>query len=221
YDPEKYLPPLSTIHKWNELVQIAIKVAPGIDYLTRPEIGYSQVEFISVQRELKEAVLWVRCGEPWRIATLLGHDGVIHHMHTSQYWTEKNNTEVKFSEPCGWLNEPDPSIIRATMVSTLANQLGGAMLDPTIAYFTTECKPDSVWVRSWRILDWMPFNLKKLKAYLRQRNIGTLTVKKRGSPITPEELESKLKLKGDNSLTVVLTRLHGNPIVIICEDYAP
>ncbi|MEL6152341.1 MAG: class I SAM-dependent methyltransferase, partial [Chloroflexota bacterium] len=41
YNPEKYMPPLSTIHQWDELVQIVIKVAPGIDYLTLPEIGYS------------------------------------------------------------------------------------------------------------------------------------------------------------------------------------
>jgi hypothetical protein len=93
-------------------------------------------------------------------------------------------------------------------------------LDETIAYFTTDDKPDSPWVRTWQILGWMPFNLKKLRAYLREHNVGTVTVKKRGSAITPESLIPQLKLKGDESRTLVLTRCQGAHIVIICADYA-
>jgi hypothetical protein len=67
----------------------------------------------------------------------------------------------------------------------------------------------------------MPFNVKKLRAYLRERGVGTLTVKKRGSPLTPEQLISQVKPKGDASRTLVLTRHQGAPIVIICTDYVP
>ena len=55
-------------------------------------------------------------------------------------------------------------------------------------------------------LDWMPFNLKRLRATLRERNVGQVTVKKRGSALSPEELIAKLKLKGDNSRVLALTR---------------
>jgi hypothetical protein len=65
----------------------------------------------------------------------------------------------------------------------------------------------------------MPFNLKKLRAYLREHDVASVTVKKRGSPITPEELIQGLKLKGgQHSRTLVLTRHAGNPLVLICED---
>jgi hypothetical protein len=63
----------------------------------------------------------------------------------------------------------------------------------------------------------MPFNLKKLRAYLRERNIGRVTVKKRGSPLTPEELIAKLRLSSEGEeRVVVLTRVKGDPVVIIC-----
>jgi len=93
------------------------------------------------------------------------------------------------------------------------------MLDDTIAYLTSDHHPQSEWARAWQIWDWMPFNLKKLRTYLRERNIGRITVKKRGSPITPEGLIAQIKPKGDNTCTVVLTRHLGNHIILICAEY--
>jgi hypothetical protein len=104
-------------------------------------------------------------------------------------------------------------------VADLALELGGAQLDPEIAYITTDEKPDSLWVRAWEILDWMPFNVKKLRAYLREQGVGTVTVKKRGTAVTPEELIAKLKLNGSGSRTIVLTRCQGEHIMIICRDF--
>jgi hypothetical protein len=65
----------------------------------------------------------------------------------------------------------------------------------------------------------MPFNLKKLRAYLRERNVGAVTVKKRGTAVTPEVLIPQLKLKGDESRTLVLTRCRSKQVVIICQDF--
>ena len=67
----------------------------------------------------------------------------------------------------------------------------------------------------------MPFNLKKLRAYLREHNVGNVTVKKRGSAVTPEELVPQLKLNGSGSGVLVLTRFRGEQIIIICADYMP
>ncbi len=64
----------------------------------------------------------------------------------------------------------------------------------------------------------MPFGLKRLRAYLRERNIGRVVVKKRGSPLQPEELIHQLKLKGEEERVIVLTQLRGRPIVLICRN---
>ncbi len=123
-------------------------------------------------------------------------------------------------EPRGYLYEPDPAIIRAGLLSELAQHLELTMyrLDETIAYLTADTLVKSALARAWIIDDWMPFNLKKLRAYLRERGVGRVTVKKRGSPLSPEELIAKLKLTGDGEeRVVVLTHVLGQAAILICR----
>lgn len=215
YDVERYIPPLSLMKQWSAK-NIMVKLSPGVDLSQLAEYG-GGVEFISVEGDLKEAVLHL--GEFSQMteltATLLTNAGGVHH------WQREADPYVDVGEPRAWLVEPDAALIRAGLVQDAAQTFNGTLLDDTIAYFSTDDKPESVWVRAWRIREWMPFHLKKLRAYLRECDIGTVTVKKRGSPLTPETLIPKLKLKGDNTCTLVLTRLRGQPIVLICDDYQP
>lgn len=208
---ENYIPPLSTIRRWDGHFG-AVKVSPAVKL---DEVsGYDgYVEFISVSGDLKEAVLWLDGVKSPR-ATLI-HDAEIHHWDAPDFLPDTK----PLSPPRGWLIEPDPAIIRAGLVQDVAEKWGLFMLDEQIAYLTGDQHPHSIWVRSWQIYDWMPFNLKKLRAYLRERNIGRITVKKRGSPLTPESLIAQIKPKGDNACTLVLTQHLGNPIIIVCAEY--
>jgi hypothetical protein len=195
---------------------MSVKLSPGVD-LDQVRDYPAALTFISVDGDLKEADLGF--GPLSYFAThalLLTTDGGEHHYHTDSL-----PDAPPTAPPRAWLCEPDPAIIRAGYVAPLAADVDGVQMDAQIAYFTTAAKPDSPWVRAWEIEDWLPFNLKKLRAYLRERNVGTVTVKKRGSPLTPEELTRKLKLKGEQSRTLVLTRHDDAPIVLICADYAP
>jgi SAM-dependent methyltransferase len=221
YNVEQYQPPLSIVQGWSHPLR-AVKLSPGVDLAQVAAYG-GAVEFISVAGDLKEAVLWLGDGCEGYRATLLNGENVHHWNSKGLSATSRGLSPISpytadptISPPRAWLVEPDPAILRAGLVQDVAASLNGFMLDENIAYFTTDAKPDSPWVRAWRILDWMPFNLKKLRAYLRERNVGNVTVKKRGSPLTPETLIPQLKLKGDESRTLVLTRLQGKPIVIIC-----
>jgi hypothetical protein len=72
--------------------------------------------------------------------------------------------------------------------------------------------------RSWPVLEWLPFQLKRLRARLRACNAGPVTVKKRGSPLDTDALARQLSGSGSRSLVVVLTRLHSQPIALICAD---
>jgi SAM-dependent methyltransferase len=211
HDVERSIPPLSLVLGWHAPL-ILVKLSPGVTLNQLHDSG-GRMEFISASGDLKEALLWLGDGHTGRTATLLAGGEVFH-------WQESDRAaEAALSQPCEWLVEPDPALIRAGLVQDVALEFGGYLLDETIAYFTTDGQPDSPWVRTWKIMDWMPFNLKKLRAYLRERDIGQVTVKKRGSPLTPEELTAKLKLKGSESCTLVLTRFKGKPVVIICVDY--
>ena len=212
FDVERYMPPLSLIDTW-QAERLMVKISPGVD-LKQLEGYQANLEFISVDGDLKEAVLH-KPGTSILIATKILNNEVHQWENTGEI------ISVPLDVPAGWLCEPDSSILRANLVQNLTQSLNGYMLDSTIAYFCTSYLPESVWVRAWKIREWMPFNLKKLRSRLREMDVGTLTVKKRGSPIAPEELIRKLKLKGSQSATVVLTRYNEQAIAIICDDILP
>lgn len=216
FDVAAYRPPLATIHRY-DASRRWVKASPGID-LAQIADEPCRVDFISVDGDLKEALLRYEgqgAGAP--AAVLLASDGrggfKVHR------WERQVAVNTSLApEPLGWLLEPDPAIIRAGLVADLAAALGGQQLDASIAYITSEQPPQTPWARAWAIQDWMPFHLKRLRAYLRERGVGRVTVKKRGSAITPEALTASLKLRGSESCTLALTRLGGQPIVLICAD---
>ncbi len=210
FHPERYIPPLSTLNHW-QASRIVAKLSPGID-LDHLKSYVGGVEFISVQGQLKEALLIIGDDFTDRRAVLLTHE------HTLT-WQRATPPDVTIDAPRRWLVEPDPALIRAGLVEDAAEAFHGALLDPDIAYFTTDKKPVSPWVRSWEILDWLPFQLKRLKAYLRERGIGRLTIKKRGFPMSPEEIAARLKLKGEGEAVLVFTRHHDKPIVMVCAPF--
>jgi hypothetical protein len=63
----------------------------------------------------------------------------------------------------------------------------------------------------------LPYREKQLRAALRARGIGTLTIKRRGVEVVPEVLRRRLALHGDNTATIVLTRVAGRGRTLLVE----
>lgn len=209
---ERYLPPLSTLRRW-DAAQLWAKLSPAVELEQITEYG-GTVAFHSASGDLKEALLQVERG-----IRSEQHTAAVRHTSDGwEAWTWDAPPEpIPAREPGVWLLEPDPALLRAGFVQHLAAQIGAAQIDSTIAYLTMDGAPNTPWARAWPILDWMPFNLKRLKAYLREHGIGRITVKKRGHAMTPEQLHAALKLDGrGEERIVVLTRVKGEPAVIIC-----
>jgi SAM-dependent methyltransferase len=212
-----YLPPLDVIAGWN-FAALAVKLSPGVDLdELRPYTDHGAgVEFVSLDGELKEAVLWGGAfGFAGRRASRLERDG------SGASLEPRDLPPPPVAEPRAVLYEPDPAVIRAGLFGELADHLGIALyrLDESIAYLTGDAYVMTPWARAWPVWDWLPFNLKRLRALLRERDVGRVTVKKRGSPITPEELIAKLKLRGGSrSAVVVLTHIAGQHSAIICGE---
>jgi hypothetical protein len=121
------------------------------------------------------------------------------------------------ASPGTYLYEPDPAVIRAQLVATLADQIGAAQLDRMIAYLTADHAVATPFARCWRVLEWLPFNLKRLRARLAALDAGPVTVKKRGSPLDTDTLARQLSGAGEHTLVVVLTRMRDQPVALICE----
>ncbi|MGW4303138.1 class I SAM-dependent methyltransferase [Streptomyces sp. NPDC004646] len=206
FDPEAYSPPLSwAVAAARTAPRAALKIAPGIPHEAVP--AEAEAEWISDGGDVKEAVLWFGTGAPGGVrATLLPGPRTL----------EGRGLPDPAVRPVGrYLYEPDGAAIRAHLVAEVAEAVDGGLLDETIAYITSDTLRPTPYATAYEITDQLPFNLKKLKALLRERQVGTLTVKKRGSAVEPEELRRKVKPQGPHSATVFLTRVAGAPTMLI------
>ncbi|MFD0316788.1 class I SAM-dependent methyltransferase [Streptomyces flavalbus] len=205
FDPEAYSPPLSwAVRAAARAPRAALKVAPGIPHEAVPP--EAEAEWVSDGGDVKEAVLWFGT-EPGAVrATLLPGPRTL-------VGRGLPDPDVR---PVGrYLYEPDGAVIRAHLVAEVAEELDGGLLDATIAYVTTDTVRPTPYAAGYEITDHLPFNVKKLKALLREREVGTLTVKKRGSAVEPEELRRKVRPRGPNAATVFLTRVAGAPAMLV------
>ncbi|MER7955500.1 SAM-dependent methyltransferase [Streptomyces sp. NPDC096030] len=205
FDPEAYSPPLSwAVEAARTAPHAALKIAPGIPHEAVPE--EAEAEWISDGGDVKEAVLWFGTSPGTRRATLLPSGASL---------TGRGLPDPAVRPVGRYLYEPDGAVIRAHLVAEVAEELGGGLIDETIAYITADALTPTPYATAYEITDELPFNLKKLKALLREREVGTLTVKKRGSAVEPEEIRRRVKPKGPNAATVVLTRVAGAPTMLI------
>ncbi|MDC0765794.1 class I SAM-dependent methyltransferase [Streptomyces sp. HD] len=205
FDPEAYSPPLSwAVEAARKAPRAALKIAPGIPHEAIPPDA--EAEWISDGGDVKEAVLWFGTEAGAVRATLLPGPRTL-------LSSRLPDPEVR---PVGrYLYEPDGAVIRAHLVAEVAGQLDGGLVDATIAYVTADELRATPYAAAYEITDQLPFNVKKLKALLREREVGILTVKKRGSAVEPEELRKKVKPQGPHSATVFLTRVAGAPTMLV------
>jgi hypothetical protein len=211
FDVEAYQPPLSLIRTWLPRVRHgAVKVSPAVDYDDLPP--EAEIEFVSYRGEVREGILWfgdLRRGR--RRATLLPR---------GQTLTDSDDAgePVDLNPPQAYLIEPDGAVIRAHLVTALARQTRGSLLSADIAYLTSDEYTETPFGRVFRLETWFPFQLKRLRAYLRDRHVGQVTIKKRGSPLDPEDLRRALALKGSERRILFLTQVAGKPAVLVAFD---
>jgi SAM-dependent methyltransferase len=207
FDPEAYSPPLSwAVATALKAPLAALKIAPGIPHEAVP--AEAEAEWISDAGDVKEAVLWFGT-EPGLVrATLLPGPRELR---------GRGLPDPAVREVGRYLYEPDGAVIRAHLVAEVAEEVGGGLVDETIAYITADELRPTPYASAYEITDRLPFNVKKLKALLRERGVGVLTVKKRGSAVEPEELRKKAlpKSHGPHSATVFLTRVAGAPTMLL------
>jgi hypothetical protein len=215
-DPDRWSPPWKTVAALLDRVpRSVVKVAPGLDH-DRVPAGV-EAEWVSVGGSIVEALLWApSLSSTWRRATLVRQE-VVHELTS-----DADPGRALVEAVRGWLHEPDPAVIRSGLIAVVAADLGATLIDPTIAYLTSDAAAaDSPWLTSYGIDEVLPFNLKKLKALLRARGVGRVVVKKRGSPIEPETLARQLRGPGNDTAIVVVTRVAGTPTALICSAPDP
>ncbi|MFC4786948.1 THUMP-like domain-containing protein [Nocardioides sp. MAHUQ-72] len=184
-----------------------VKVAPGIPHELLPE-GV-EAEWVSDHGEVKEAALWSgRLATTARRATVIGDGGLA-------TLTDEDDPGAGVTPVGRYLHEPDGAVIRAGLVTAVAALVQGGLVDEHIAYVTSDAATRTPFARGYEVLEELPYREKALRAALRERGVGTLTIKKRGVNVVPDELRRRLALHGDETATIVLTRVAGHGTALL------
>lgn len=188
-----------------------VKVAPGIPHALVPT-GV-EAEWVSDQGEVKEAALWSgSLATADRRATVIGDDGLA-------TLTEEDDPGAEVRAVGEFVYEPDGAVIRAGLVTAVAAGVLGGLVDQHIAYVTSDASYRTPFARGYQVLEHLPYREKQLRAALRERNVGSLTIKKRGVDIVPEQLRRRLALTGDEEATIVLTRVAGKGTALLVRPF--
>ena len=214
FDPMAFSPSFDFVIQSAAKKPTGVKFGPGHPHEGIPD--EAEAQWVSVGGDLVELGLWfgavARPGVK-RAALLLTADGK--HEITSDS-TKRQDAELGPLQE--FVYEPDNAVVRSHLIGQLAEQIGATIFAPEIAYLTAAQQISSPWLKGYRVLDEMAFDRKKLKAYLKERSIGTLEIKKRGSDIVPEQLRKELAPKGKGAATLIVTRVGDAHRVLICES---
>jgi hypothetical protein len=216
-DPADWSPALDWAFDLAQTLPTGIKLGPGIDRSLLPDDGEAQ--WVSVDGEVVELAVW---------SGVLARPGVgraalvLRSGSAAELTAAHDSDDAEVGALGEYLLEPDGAVIRARLIGDLARSLsgdeGGArMLDPTIAWITSDTAPETPFGAAFRVLERFPLDVKTLKKELAARGIGTLEIKKRGVDVDPAAFRARLALKGDTSATLVLTRIAGARVALLAE----
>lgn len=186
-----------------------VKVAPGLPHALVPD--GAEAEWVSEAGEVKEAALWSSpLATAARRATVIGRGGLA-------TLTDEDDPGAGTGPVGAFLYEPDGAVIRAGLVTAVAAGVQGHLLDRRIAYVTGDAAFRTPFATSYRVVEELPYREKQLRAALRERGVGPLTIKKRGVDVVPDDLRRRLGLRGDVPATVVLTRVASEGTALLVE----
>lgn len=208
--PADFSPSLDFAYGLLNSVPGGIKLAPGLPYELIPESF--EACWVSHNRDLVELSLWntdpERMGK--RFAVMLTEAGVIEFSGPVEPGPEGTLSE--------FIYEPDPSLIRSSLLGTFAKKNGLTLISKGIAYLSGSQPLDSNWLRRFRVLEELPLDRKAIRRRMAELSIGRLEIKKRGVDIDPAALRKELKLKGEGAATLILTRVGDARKALVCTE---
>uniref|UniRef100_UPI0035C9D06A class I SAM-dependent methyltransferase n=1 Tax=uncultured Mycobacterium sp. TaxID=171292 RepID=UPI0035C9D06A len=197
FDPRDYHPPLDQLLDVYRGRGLAVKCSPGIDF---DRLGFDgEVEVTSYGGSVREACLWSpELAEPGvrRRASIIDRCEQITD-------AEPDDCPVR---PAGrWIVDPDGAVVRAGLVRHYGVRHALWQLDPDIAYLSGDQLPPGQ--RGFEVLERLPFNEKRLRQALAAQDCGPLEILVRGVDVDPDMLRRRLRLRGSQPLSVVVTRI--------------
>ncbi|GAA3032767.1 50S ribosomal protein L11 methyltransferase [Microbacterium dextranolyticum] len=214
----EWSPPLDWVWQLAARIPAGIKLGPAFDRALIPDDAEAQ--WISVDGSTIELVVWTgRLARPGiRRAALVVRAGA-----AAELTGAADADDAPVRALGAYVHEPEGAVIRARLIGEVARRIDAGMLDPRIAYLTSDAPATTPgggpnpFVQSFRIREHLPNDLKALSRALRERGVGTLEIKKRGVDVDPATLRTKLKLRGPASATLLLTRIGDRRVTLLAD----
>ncbi|MGN8027019.1 THUMP-like domain-containing protein [Microbacterium sp. 22242] len=207
-----YSPSLAWAFALAERIPTGIKLGPAHDRDAIP--ADVEAQWVSADGDVVELVLWsgALARENVRRAALVIRGDRAHEL------TAPADAEDADVRPLGaYLHEPDGAVIRARLIGDLARSIDAGMLDPHIAYLTSDAPAGSPFAASFRVREVLPMSPKAIGAALKKAGIGRLEIKKRGVDVDPAAFRKKLVLRGSAEATLILVRVGDKRHAILAD----
>ena len=213
-NPDDYSPSLDFALSLGHHHPTGIKLGPGFDREQIPQ-GW-EAQWVSHGGDVVEMTLWnrplAREGIT-RSALVMTESG----MHERSAAEDSVDAEVG---PLGrYLYEPDGAIIRARLIGDLCREIHAHMIDPQIAYMTSDNLTLTPFAQAFEVIEHLKLEIKDINAALKKHTIGTVEIKKRGVDIDPAQFRKKLTLKGTESATLILTRMGKKKVALLAQRH--
>jgi THUMP domain-like len=200
FDPRDYTPALDQLLDVYAGRDLAVKCAPGIDFDQIRRLGFDgEIEVTSLGGGVREACLWssgLAAPAVTRRATILDRAEEI---------TDAEPDDCEVAEAGRWIVDPDGAVVRAGLVRHYGVRHGLWQLDPAIAYLSGDELPYGV--RGFEVIAQLGFTERALRQELSARDVGALEILVRGVAVDPDVLRPRLRLRGSQRLSVVITRI--------------
>ncbi len=192
----------------------SVKMGPGID--TRNfslESAGSELEFISMNGQLKQAVLWTgKLARGSRRATLCSNEDILT-LHSDM----PEPAPVK--EPCwvdSWLHVPDPSVERARLLGLLCREWHLAEPCEGLGLLVGDDMASSPWLTPYQVVDQVPWRIDRIKDWLRHHDAGQVEIRTRGKAVDDvDRLRSEFSGDGNRPWTVFGLRLGHSKVAVM------
>lgn len=207
-DAERYLPPLSFLETLKDRYGVVVaKLSPALPNTLLASLG-GQLYFLSEERTCKEACV-VKGRESGPACALL--------LPSGERYVASEELPPLAEELGTYLLDPDPAVIRAGALGTLADACGAAQISATDTYLTAASPSALAAIRSYRVRVALPYRERTLGRWLREQGIGRLVVKKRRYPKEPDAVHKELGLKGKgDEATLVIVAQGKSWLGVVC-----
>ena len=193
------------------------KMSPSFPHAAIP--AGTEAQWTSLGGEVLECAIWwgPLVSTPGRSALVIGSQGRSCTVREADAGPSGRAAPVAsgLAQVGAWLYEPDRAVIRAGLTGALTSVVDGVELDSGVGYVTSERCVDVGYARRFAVTESMPLNVKALRAWLHDRDVGRVTIKKRGVTLDADGLRRQLRLSGSVEMTLVLTRVRNQQVCLV------